>query len=627
MKQALRTGLIAIAAIVAIGLYASIFTVGQMQQALVLQFGRVRAVLNATGEDKPGLYFKVPFVENVVIFDKRVLDLDLPVQTVLTADRQNLEVDAFARYRILDPLRFYQAVGNIGLANQRLASFTNSGLRNVLARSTRDAIVKTDRGQLMHQIQEDVNRQAKALGIEIVDLRGDVRRGERAGMGADQGVFNIQVGTAITLAVADGSKASGELAAVLYNDSWIDGYVSRQAKLNWLVRSAEAGALDGAIEVDRAALDDMRPLPFLNGDLVSIAQCFSFFRSGLQTKRDDFLYAFTANDVSCRIRGFLSATDAEAARLFHNTRDRSATRAQAIAFDAARVREISYRPLDRRYIYNHPRYGDFLRPELQEAWGHQNFALYAMPSGTGDGPAVWCHGLLPDYHAFRGSYGGYAFPLYDRRAGHGPSNLNVLLVEALGAAYGTTVTAEAVFDAILTLLSAASYTTRFAEDLEDVFPHIPFPSDPTIFRDAVAIGADIRMVQTFARRPGSTFLQGRARALTAPEGPLGVVEWTDGSITLCANGSGRIENVPHAVWEFSVSGYRVVPHWLAAREGIEIGATFIPELRDLIGRVAELNNLFATADGVLQRTLDSPLSLAALGLTDQDILANDDPAD
>lgn len=171
MKQALRTGLIAIAAIVAIGLYASIFTVGQMQQALVLQFGRVRAVLNATGEEKPGLYFKIPFMENVVLFDKRVLDLDLPVQTVLTADRQNLEVDAFAHYRILDPLRFYQAVGNIGLANQRLASFTNSGLRNVLARSTRDAIVKTDRGQLMHQIQEDVNRQAKALGIEIVDLR------------------------------------------------------------------------------------------------------------------------------------------------------------------------------------------------------------------------------------------------------------------------------------------------------------------------------------------------------------------------------------------------------------------------------------------------------------------------
>ncbi|MGC5781440.1 protease modulator HflC [Methylobacterium sp. NFXW15] len=171
MNQALRTGLIVVAAIVAIGLYASVFVVGQMQQALVLQFGRVRAVLNATGEEKPGLYFKVPFAETVVVFDKRVLDLDLPVQTILTADRQNLEVDAFARYRILDPLRFYQSVGNIGLANQRLQSFTNSSLRSVLARSTRDAIVKSERGQLMHNIQEDVNRQAKSLGIEIVDLR------------------------------------------------------------------------------------------------------------------------------------------------------------------------------------------------------------------------------------------------------------------------------------------------------------------------------------------------------------------------------------------------------------------------------------------------------------------------
>ncbi len=108
-------------------------------------------------------------MENVVLFDKRVLDLDLPVQTVLTADRQNLEVDAFARYRISTRSASTRRWGNIGLANQRLASFTNSGLRNVLARSTRDAIVKTDRGQLMHQIQEDVNRQAKALGIEIVD--------------------------------------------------------------------------------------------------------------------------------------------------------------------------------------------------------------------------------------------------------------------------------------------------------------------------------------------------------------------------------------------------------------------------------------------------------------------------
>lgn len=169
--QALRTGLLVLVAAAAIAVYASVFTVGQMQQALVLQLGRVRAVLNQTGEDRPGLYFKVPFVENVVLFDKRVLDLDLPVQTLLTADRQNLEVDAFARYRITDPLRFYQSVNNVALANQRLQSFINSGLRNVLARSDRDAIIKTDRNRIMDEIQKDVNRQANALGIEIVDVR------------------------------------------------------------------------------------------------------------------------------------------------------------------------------------------------------------------------------------------------------------------------------------------------------------------------------------------------------------------------------------------------------------------------------------------------------------------------
>ncbi|KQP42766.1 protease modulator HflC [Methylobacterium sp. Leaf104] len=170
-NQALRTGLMIAAAAIVVGLYASVFTVGQMQQALVLRFGGVRAVLNQTGTDKPGLYFKVPFIENVVVFDKRVLDLDLPVQTLLTTDRQNLEVDAFARYRIIDPLKFYQSANNIARANTLLASFTNSALRNLLARSTRDAIVRTQRAELMNQIQADVNRQAKELGVEIVDLR------------------------------------------------------------------------------------------------------------------------------------------------------------------------------------------------------------------------------------------------------------------------------------------------------------------------------------------------------------------------------------------------------------------------------------------------------------------------
>lgn len=167
MNPALRTGLVVVAALAAVALYASTFIVTQTQQALVLQLGRVRTVI----ANNPGLHFKVPFIETVVTFEKRVLDLDLPVQAILSADRQNLEVDAFARYRIVDPLKFYQTVNNIQLANQRLSSFTNAALRNALARASRDAIVRTERGPLMNRIQDDVNKQAQNLGVEILDLR------------------------------------------------------------------------------------------------------------------------------------------------------------------------------------------------------------------------------------------------------------------------------------------------------------------------------------------------------------------------------------------------------------------------------------------------------------------------
>jgi membrane protease subunit HflC len=164
--SAIRSGALILVGVLAIVFYASTFIVQQTEQALVLQFGRVRSVLTS-----PGLFFKLPFVETVVILEKRVLDLDLPVQTVLSADRQNLEVDAFTRYRINDPLRFFQAVNNVPLANQRLTSFVNSSMRNVLASASRDAIVRTQRVGLMNQIQDDVQRQAQNIGLEVIDLR------------------------------------------------------------------------------------------------------------------------------------------------------------------------------------------------------------------------------------------------------------------------------------------------------------------------------------------------------------------------------------------------------------------------------------------------------------------------
>ncbi|HEY7383726.1 MAG TPA: protease modulator HflC [Beijerinckiaceae bacterium] len=167
-SQVFRTGLLALVALAAIVVFASTFTVHQTQQALVLQFGAVRKVIKDAG-----LYFKIPLAETVHYIDKRVLDLDTPVQTVLSSDRQNLEVDAFARYRITDPLRFFQAVNNIPNANGRLTNLLNSALRNVLAGASTTDIIRTRRGDLMNLIQDIVNRQAQAqgLGVEIIDVR------------------------------------------------------------------------------------------------------------------------------------------------------------------------------------------------------------------------------------------------------------------------------------------------------------------------------------------------------------------------------------------------------------------------------------------------------------------------
>ena len=436
--------------------------------------------------------------------------------------------------------------------------------------------------------------------IEIIDLRGDMRRGERAGVDGDQGVFNIQVGTAITLAIADGSRAEGALADVSYIDSWTEELFSRRAKLDWLSEGFETGRRPGAVEVARRVLDDMKPEPFQREEWVSLFRCFHFNRSGVQTKRDEFVYAVGKATLEGRITEFRSGADAAAERVFHSTGARLWHTAKAKDFERAKISHIAYRPLDNRYLYNHSAFIDRSRPELQAVWGERNVALYAMPFATGAGPAVWCHGLLPDYHAFRGSYGGYAFPLRDHRPGHGPFNVAPALIAGLAHSYGAVVNAEDAFDAILALLSATSYTLRFAEDLEDVFPHVPLPSDHALFQSAAELGREIRAVETFARPPGANFLtRAVARVETEATGALHASDWRDGEIFLCADGSGRVSGVSAAVWGFSVSGYRLLYRWLDAREGLSVDHALITQMRDVVGRIAELIDLFARADMLL----------------------------
>ncbi len=164
-------GLLIAFLVVVVGLYSSAFTVTQNQQALVLRLGSPLPPITT-----PGLHWKVPFIDSVVYIDKRILDLENPSQEVIASDQKRLVVDAFARYRISDPLKYFQSVGTIEGANSRLATILNSSLRRVLGESTFIQVVRDEREGLMARIREQVNREASNFGITVVDVR--IRRAD-----------------------------------------------------------------------------------------------------------------------------------------------------------------------------------------------------------------------------------------------------------------------------------------------------------------------------------------------------------------------------------------------------------------------------------------------------------------
>ncbi len=170
MRLGLLSALALLLLVIIVG-SSGIFTVSQTEQALVLRFGEPQSLVK-----EPGLHFKQPFVESVVYLDNRILDLEAPQQEVLASDNQRILVDAFVRYHIADPLRFYQTVGSISGANNQLASVLNSAIRRVLSEATLPQIVKDRRAELMVQIRDQVNREAASFGAAINDVR--IRRAD-----------------------------------------------------------------------------------------------------------------------------------------------------------------------------------------------------------------------------------------------------------------------------------------------------------------------------------------------------------------------------------------------------------------------------------------------------------------
>ena len=146
--------------------FFSIFIVKEVNQAIVLQFGDPKRIIS-----KPGLNFKLPFIQNVVFLDKRILNLDTPPEEVIASDQKRLIVDAFARFQIVDPLKFYISVGNERVARSRLSTIINSRIRSVLGTQRLQTLLSADRTNQMALIQDGVNNEAEKFGIKIVDVR------------------------------------------------------------------------------------------------------------------------------------------------------------------------------------------------------------------------------------------------------------------------------------------------------------------------------------------------------------------------------------------------------------------------------------------------------------------------
>ena len=157
--------------VVLIVAYSSVFTVVQTEQVLVVRLGEPIRVVT-----EPGLNFKAPFIDTVISVDKRILDLENPSQEVIASDQKRLVVDAFARYRIKNALRFYQSVGSIQAANLQLTTLLNAALRRVLGEVTFIQVVRDEREALMARIRQQLDHEADGYGIQVVDVR--IRRAD-----------------------------------------------------------------------------------------------------------------------------------------------------------------------------------------------------------------------------------------------------------------------------------------------------------------------------------------------------------------------------------------------------------------------------------------------------------------
>jgi modulator of FtsH protease HflC len=166
MFRALLAALVVAVGAVAAIAYFALFVVHVNEQAIVLEFGKPVRIIS-----EPGLFWKIPVVQTVEYYDKRILDLDTAPQEVTASDQKRIVVDTFARYRIVNPLLFYQTVREERNVRSRLGPITEAALRRVLGSATFQDLVRDKREALMKRIAQQVNEEGKEFGLEVVDVR------------------------------------------------------------------------------------------------------------------------------------------------------------------------------------------------------------------------------------------------------------------------------------------------------------------------------------------------------------------------------------------------------------------------------------------------------------------------
>lgn len=423
----------------------------------------------------------------------------------------------------------------------------------------------------------------------VVDLEG-----ERRGPMASENIFDqIQVGVAIVVGLRRdaGREKDGE-ATVRYVR--IPG--SRADK-----ELALKGSLDEMRWTRLNRPGGQALLPEIDPEWVrwsAIDELIPFRQSGVQTKRDALVVGVTPQRLIQQLETLTDPAlpEGERRRLFHETAARKLP--AEFQVETARIRRYGYRPLDIRWVYDDPRLIDRPRPKLRRVWHNGQKAFVTLPKGHGPGPAVVLQTELPDLHGYRGSFGGHVFPLW-LDAAHEEPNLARGFLRLFRSHVGGNPAAEDVFAYVFAVLNAPSYHERFAPNLAQGFPRIPFPARLETFVDLSQLGT--QLLGAHGLSDGSAGVR-----FTGAPGPVADrPSWDEGRLRVSERG--YVEPVTEAAWDYSVSGYRVLENWLRrGRAGLDLGQDWalVESLLRVVNAVETTVRLHPRLDSALSRVLD-----------------------